>query len=241
MVLEGWGEEGQLRLKNSKVLVVGAGGLGASILSYLACAGLGHIGIIDHDRVELSNLNRQIIHETGDIGSPKVLSAKERISELNPSVQVTTYSTRINNDNAEELIAPYDIIMDAVDNFDSRFVINAACFQLKKSWIYCAIRGAEGQLSCFDAGNIDAPCYQCFVPSAPHHHNDCAQRGAIGAVLGVMGSMAAMEAIKILLQIGQPAFGSLVRYDALLCQFTRSTLMKDPECGFCSNSKNKAC
>jgi molybdopterin/thiamine biosynthesis adenylyltransferase len=233
MVVAGWGEAGQLRLKNACVAVVGAGGLGSASLSYLATAGVGHISIIDDDRVELSNLNRQILHETGDVGCAKVQSAAERIAELNPHVTVTQHRTRLDERNASTLLKGHDAVIDAVDNFATRYAINAACHGLHIPWVYCAVRGFEGQLSCFKSYLPDAPCYQCFVPYAPHHGNDCRERGAIGAVVGVMGSLAAMEALKILLDAGQVAYGTLLRYDAANVRFSSSQLMKDVECQHC--------
>ena len=240
MVLDRWGEEGQTKLKNSNILIIGAGGLGSSVLSHLACVGIGHIGIVDDDRVELSNLNRQIIHETGDIGSQKIMSAKERIYELNPHIDVTGYAIRLSSENASDLVASYDLIIDCVDNFQTRYVINQICYTLKKTWIYCAIRGFEGQLSSFDpAQQHNHACYQCFVPSVPHHYNDCSERGAVGSVLGVMGSLSVMEAIKIIIGYERPLYNTLLRYHALQCDFKKSQIMKDPECLVCS--KNKAC
>ena len=226
------GPAGQERLLASRVLMVGAGGLGASALSYLTAMGVGTIGIIDADSVELSNLNRQIIYETGDIGRLKVAAAKDRLQELNPDVRVETYPLRLEAANAAEIFASYHLIMDGCDNFETRYVINRACIDTCLPWVYCALRGWEAQLSCFNPAR-NTPCYQCLVPEAPPERNDCAERGVIGALTGIMGSMMALEAVKMLLGIGNPYYGRLLRYHALKGEWRESLLQRDPECGAC--------
>ncbi len=231
------GEAGQARLKDARVLVIGAGGLGASALSYLAASGIGHISIVDDDVVELSNLNRQIIHETGDIGRPKVQSAADRISELNPVVQVTPHIARFSTENAETLIAGHDIVVDGCDNFETRYVLNHACRIAQIPWVYAAVRGFDAQISCFTPyGDNPTPCYQCLVPDAPPNRNDCAEHGVLGALVGVMGSMLAIETIKTVLGIGRNYQHRLARYNALSSEWRESRLTADPECKECGAS-----
>ncbi len=228
------GEQGQERLLRSRVLVIGAGGLGASALSYLAACGVGHIGVVDDDVVELSNLNRQIIHETGDIGRLKVESAADRLSELNPSVDITTHPIRFSSEHAD-LMQGYDLVIDGTDNFETRYVINDTGLRYGIPWVYCAVRGWEGQLSCFIPSDINAPCYRCLVPAAPPGRNDCAERGVLGALVGVMGSLIAVEAIKLLTGVGKTYAGRLLRYHALTGQWKESRLRRDPDCRSCSS------
>lgn len=231
VVLPDFGEAAQRTLLHSHVLMIGAGGLGAGCLSYLAAAGIGHIGIVDGDTVELSNLNRQIIHETGDIGRAKALSASDRISELNPDCTVTTYLTRLTADNAAELIAPYELIIDGSDNFETRFVLNDACIRAKKPWIYAAVRGWQAQMTSFRPDlSSSQPCYRCLVPEAPTRLMDCAEGGIIGPLVGIIGAMQALEAIRILSGTGTPMHGKLHRYDALQGTWKQSTLHHDASC-----------
>jgi molybdopterin/thiamine biosynthesis adenylyltransferase len=225
-------EAGQLKLRAARVLVVGAGGLGAASLSYLAAAGVGKIGIIDNDYVELSNLNRQIIHETGDIGRLKVQSAANRINEINPHVEVQIYAEKLTAENAN-IISNYDLVVDGCDNFATRYVINAACLQAKLPWIYGAVQGFKGQVATFQS-QPQSPCYRCYVPFAPHTRNDCAYRGVMGATVGVIGAIQAMEAIKILLDI-KPPQTKIMRYDGLQSEWRSATLRKDLHCADCGN------
>lgn len=231
LVLPDFGEAAQQKLLQSKVLMLGAGGLGASCLSYLAAAGIGHIGIVDADMVELSNLNRQIIHETGDIGRPKVLSAADRISELNPDCHVTTYQTRLDASNVDSLITPYDLIIDGCDNFDTRFALNNACMLAKKPWVYAAVRGWQAQMTSFrpDLGQ-EQPCYRCLVPAPPPRTLNCEEGGIIGPLVGIVGSMQALEAIRILTGIGIGMHGKLHRYDAHTNNWRQSKLVYDMAC-----------
>ena len=227
------GEEGQLELTQARVLVVGAGGLGASALSYLAAAGAGTLGIVDHDAVELSNLNRQIIHEQGDIGRKKVESAADRISEINPAVKLRTYFARFDASLAQTL-ADYDLVLDCSDNFETRFAINAACHTQGKVLISAAVRGWEAQISTFKSHlGAPHPCYRCLVPEAPPGRNDCAEGGVVGPLVGVLGSMQALEAIKEILDIGDSLSGRLLRYHALNGQWRESRLVRDPACPVC--------
>ena len=228
------GESGQQQLLNARVLIIGAGGLGSALISYLAAAGVGSIGIIDDDRVELSNLARQIIHETGDIGRLKVDSASDRIAELNPDVTVTSYPYALTAENARGIIRDYDIVADGCDNFETRFIVNAACVALKKPLVSAAIAGWHGQVMTI-APHL-APhsgCYQCFAnPDAPEA-NTCTDSGIIGPLAGIIGSMQALEVVNTIL--GRPALiGTLLRYDAKTMAQRLVTTSRDAACAVCS-------
>lgn len=232
ILLKEVGEEGQARLAEASVLVIGAGGLGAAALSYLAAAGVGHLGIADHDKVELSNLGRQIIHETGDIGRWKVESAADRISELNPETHVELFRASF----AASQLKGYDIVLDCSDNFDTRFAINAACHEAGLSLISAAVRGWHAQLTVFKSHlGAPHPCYRCLVPDAPPGRNDCAEGGIISPLVGVLGSTQALEAIKEILGIGTSLSGRLLRYNALATHWRESALPRDPACPVCGS------
>lgn len=234
LLLKEIGETGQQRLSQARVLVIGAGGLGAAALSYLAAAGIGTLGIADDDTVELSNLARQIIHEQGDIGRRKVESAADRIGELNPHIAVHMHRLRLTPDNAGALVASYDLIVDGTDNFDARFALNMVCHTQHKPWVHAAVRGWNAQLTMFSSYlGSPHPCYRCLVPSAPPGRNDCAERGVIGPLVGILGSMQALEAIKALTGAGQPLSGRLLRYDGLKGNWRESRLPPDPSCPVC--------
>lgn len=227
------GEAGQQKLLDARVLVVGAGGLGSALVSYLAAAGVGHIGIIDPDRVELSNLARQIIHETGDIGRLKVESASDRVAELNPEIKVIPYPFALTNANANDIISAYDIIADGCDNFTTRFIVNAACIKLKKSLISAAIAGWAGNvLSIIPELSVSAGCYQCFVnPDAPEA-NTCRESGVIGPLAGIIGSMQALEVINTIL--GRPALAHRIAfYDAHTIRSRNTARTRDMHCPIC--------
>ncbi len=226
------GEAGQQTLLNTRVLIIGAGGLGSALISYLAAAGVGHLGIVDHDRVELSNLARQILHETADIGRLKVESAADRVAEINPDVKVTTYPYALTEQNAKELIAQYDIVADGCDNFASRFAVNAACVTLGVPLVSASIAGFSGQLTTITPG---APCYQCLVhPDAPEA-NTCRESGVIGPLAGIVGSMQALEVIR--LALGKPALvGKLALFDGTTHEQRIVTLTHDVNCRICGDS-----
>lgn len=232
------GEAGQARLKQASVLVIGAGGLGAAVLSYLAAAGVGHLGIIDHDAVELSNLGRQIIHETGDIGRRKVESAADRLSEINPEVQVTPYAMRVEAWlEAASSFSPYQWVVDGSDNFSTRFVIAEACHHGAVPLISAAVRGDAAQISTFKSHlGAPHPCYRCLVPQLPHVAQDCAVNGVIGPLVGIMGSLQALEVIKEITGVGVSLSGRLLRYEALNARWSEATLRRDPECVLCGQS-----
>lgn len=230
LVLPDFGEAAQRRLLDARVLCIGAGGLGAASLSYLCAAGVGTLGIVDDDKVELSNLGRQIIHETGDIGRNKVDSASDRLSELNPDCTVQTYATAFTTENALALVTDYDLIVDGSDNYRTRYALNDACLKLKKPWVYAAVRGWQAQLSSFAPNLSPAPCYRCLVPEEPSTVNDCAEGGVISPLVGIAGSMQALEAIKILSSLGEPLYGRLLRFDALHSTWRSSKLTAEPKC-----------
>ncbi len=232
------GKDGQEKLLTSKVLVVGAGGLGSPALLYLAAAGIGNIGIIDNDKVDLSNLQRQVIHEFTDIGRPKAESARDAIYDLNPDINVETYNQRLNKDNATEIISKYDIVADGSDNFETRLLVNDTCFALGKTLVSAAIHRFEGQLSTFKAYlGSGHPCYRCLYPDIPADEAmpSCAEMGILGTVAGIMGSWQATEIIKELLNIGESLSGSLVIFNALTSTSRQIKLNNDPECKLCSS------
>ncbi len=233
LLVQGIGESGQQALLDARVLVIGAGGLGAAAISYLAAAGIGTLGIVDYDVVELSNLNRQILHETGDIGRNKVESAMDRIEELNPGCTVIPHRVRFDESNARALVKDYDIIVDALDSFAARFSVNDACIAEHKPWVHAAIRGWEGELSVFIPDD-KSPCYRCLIPDLPPATNECAVHGILGPIAGVMGSLQAVEVIKLIADTGTPISGKLLRYDGRTTRFKESFFEKNPECMACN-------
>jgi adenylyltransferase/sulfurtransferase len=234
LVLPHIGEEGQLRLSSAKVLCIGAGGLGSPVLMYLAAAGIGTIGIVDFDKVDLSNLQRQVIHGESDVGTPKIESARRRINAINSSAIVNLYSEGINVHNASEIISHYDLVIDATDNFATRYLINDACVIARKPCIWGSVYRFDGQLSVF--GMSDGPCYRCLHPEPPAKElaPNCAVGGVFGVLCGTIGSLQATEAIKIITGAGEPLVGSLLAYDALTTTFETIRLNKNPECSVCS-------
>jgi sulfur-carrier protein adenylyltransferase/sulfurtransferase len=233
LILPEVGEEGQRRLKAASLLLVGAGGLGSPAALYLAAAGVGHMGIVDADDVELSNLQRQIIHDTADVSSAKVASAERRIRALNPHVDVVTYRARLTSSNAMEVLANYDVIVDGSDNFATRYLINDACVLLAKPNVYGSVLRFEGQASVFSSG--DGPCYRCLFrePPPPALVQNCAESGVLGVVPGLIGVIQAAEAIKLITGVGDTLVGRLLLADALRMQFRTIDLARDPECAAC--------
>jgi len=231
------GGAGQQKLLKAKVLVVGAGGLGSPLLMYLAAAGVGTIGIIDDDAVALSNLQRQIVHATADIDRPKVESAAEKLKALNPDVTIIPHAARLTADNAIELISQYDVVADGCDNFETRFLVNDACFFAKVPLVSAAIGQFEGQLATFRAFEDGLPCYRCIFPEAPPPGTvpSCAEAGVLGALAGVMGSLQALEVIKEILQLGDSMAGRLLIYDALATRFRTVRVNPDPQCALCGS------
>jgi adenylyltransferase/sulfurtransferase len=229
------GEVGQQKLLQSKILVIGAGGLGSSLLQYLACAGIGSLGIIDNDKVELSNLQRQIIHDFSKLNIHKVHSAEEKLQNLNPDLNLQTYAIRANHQNLTEIIKDYEIIVDATDNFPTRFVINQVCFEQKKPLVFGAVKGFQGQLSIFKAYENNQPCYACFNPNIVDEKFELplSEKGILGAVAGSFGAMQALYAIKEILQIGENICGKILIFDFLKNDFRKSILRKNPHCKIC--------
>jgi sulfur-carrier protein adenylyltransferase/sulfurtransferase len=227
------GEAGQHKLLESKVLLIGAGGLGSPAALYLAAAGVGTMGIIDADVVDDSNLQRQIIHTTARVGMPKVDSAREAIESLNPDVRVVAHEDRLTKDNVLDLFAQYDIIVDGTDNFATRYLINDACVLLDKPNIHGSIFRFEGQATTFIAS--DGPCYRCLFPTPPPPElaPSCAEAGVLGLLPGTIGIIQATEAAKLILGIGDPLVGRLLTYDALGMEFRELRLSKDPACPMC--------
>ena len=231
------GIAGQEKLKNSSVLCIGAGGLGSPSCLYLAAAGVGRIGIVDPDIVELSNLQRQIIHSQSSVGHSKLESATARLQEINPHVEVEQHKARFSAENAMEIASRYDVIIDGSDNFPTRYISNDVSYLLKKPNIYASIFRFEGQLSVF-APHLDGPCYRCMLPEPPDAGSvpSCAEAGVLGVLPGIMGSLQAMEAIKIILNCGTPPTGRLIHYDALGTCFREFNLRRDPECPLCGDN-----
>ncbi len=235
IVLPEIGEAGQQKLLASSVLVVGAGGLGSSAIAYLAASGIGRIGVVEHDRVELSNLQRQVLFEEGDIGRLKVEAVRDRLSEVNPACRLDIFPEKLAQDNARTLIKPYDIVVDGSDNFDTRFAVNAACVAERKTLVSAAISGFSAQISTFKAHlGAPHPCYQCFIPDKPDLERNCAQEGIIGPLAGMIGSQQALEVIKELLGIGESLSGKILRMDMLTSTINIAALPKDPACPICS-------
>ena len=237
IILREVGGSGQMALLRAKVLVVGAGGLGAPMLLYLAAAGVGTIGIIDDDVVELSNLQRQVIHATADIGKNKVDSAAETIAALNPDVTVVPINARLSADNAVEIIGAYDIIADGTDNFTTRHLVSDTCVALGKTLVSAALGPFEGQLATFKPHAGDGlPCYRCFLPEAPppDAERTCADFGILGAVAGVLGTMQALEILKEITGAGESLAGKMLLVDAQNMMMRRIGLPKDPACPCCA-------
>ena len=227
---------GQQRMMNAKVLCVGAGGLGSPALMYLAAAGIGTLGIVEFDTVDESNLQRQIIHGQSDIGKSKALSAKEKIAEINPFVNVILHETRLDNSNVMEIFSQYDIIVDGTDNFATRYLVNDACVLLKKPYVWGSIYRFDGQASVFWAEY--GPCYRCLYPEPPPPGMvpSCAEGGVLGVLCATIGSIQTTEAIKVLTGVGEPLIGSLMVYDALDMTFRKIKVRKDPNCQLCSTN-----
>ena len=230
------GIEGQKKLKAASVLIIGAGGLGSPLGMYLAAAGVGRLGIVDFDMVDVTNLQRQLLHSTRDIGRPKLDSARESIAGLNPYVDIETYETRLTSQNALEIIREYDVIVDGTDNFPTRYLVNDACVLLGKPNVYGSIFRFEGQVSVFDAKR--GPCYRCLYPSPPPPGlvPSCAEGGVLGVLPGIIGSLQALEAIKLIIGQGELLVGRLVLFDALKLRFRELKLQKNPECPICGEN-----
>jgi adenylyltransferase/sulfurtransferase len=226
--------EGQKRLKSASVLCIGAGGLGSPIALYLAAAGIGRMGLVDGDTVDFSNHQRQILHGTKDVGRKKLNSAKDRIREVNPNVQVDLYDTFFTSENAREIVEPYDIVIDGTDNFPTRYLSNDICVFLKKPNVYGSIFRFDGQCTVF-APHLGGPCYRCMFPEPPPPGMvpSCAEGGVLGVLPGIIGVMQAIEAVKLIMGIGEPLMGRMIAFDALKMKFREFKLRKDPKCPVC--------
>jgi sulfur-carrier protein adenylyltransferase/sulfurtransferase len=237
LIIPDVGMDGQKRLKNAKVLVIGAGGLGSPALLYLAAAGVGTLGIAEFDEVDESNLQRQVIHGQSDIGKSKALSAKESIAEINPLINVILHEERLDNDNVLRVFEPYDLIIDGTDNFATRYMVNDAAFFLKKPYVWGSIYRFDGQASVFwpTLDGADAPCYRCLYPEPPPPGMvpSCAEGGVLGVLCASVGSMQVNEGIKLLTGIGDPLVGKLMIYDALEMEYRKLKVRKDPNCALC--------
>src|SRR3989338_164108 len=230
------GIDGQEKLKDAGILLIGAGGLGSPLGLYLAAAGVGRLGIVDFDTVDFTNLQRQIIHRTEDVGSMKVESAKERINAINPDVQVTAYNTKISRDNILELIAPYDVVIDGTDNFPTRYLVNDACIFRKKPNVYGSIFRFDGQATVFYP--FKGPCYRCLYPEPPPPGMvpSCAEGGVLGVLPGIIGVIQATEAVKLIIGKGEPLIGRLLLYNALKMEFREVKLKRSPDCPVCGDA-----
>jgi adenylyltransferase/sulfurtransferase len=227
--------EGQKRLKAARVLLIGAGGLGSPLGLYLAAAGIGRIGLVDFDVVDFSNLQRQVLHGTPDVGRPKLQSAKERLQAINPEVRIDLYETRITSANAFAILEPYDIVIDGTDNFPTRYLVNDACVLLKKPNVYGSIFRFDGQASVFYPPQ--GPCYRCLYPEPPPPGEvpSCAEGGVLGILPGLIGCIQATEAVKLLLGKGEPLIGRLLLYDALQMSFQEFKVRRNPKCPLCGD------
>ncbi|MCC7489987.1 MAG: molybdopterin-synthase adenylyltransferase MoeB, partial [Gammaproteobacteria bacterium] len=224
---------GQERLKAARVLCVGAGGLGSPLALYLAAAGVGTLGLVDFDRVDLSNLQRQVLYGTGDVGRPKLEAARERLQALNPQVKVVPHTLRLASDNVMQVIGDYDIVADGTDNFPTRYLVNDACVLAGRPNVYASIFRFEGQVSVFDARR--GPCYRCLFPQPPPPGlvPSCADGGVLGVLPGIIGTLQALEVLKLILGVGEPLVGRLVLFDALAFRLRELALRKDPACVVC--------
>lgn len=226
---------GQLRLAESRVLVIGLGGLGSAATIYMTAAGVGHLVLVDDDSVDLSNLQRQILYTTADIGRPKTEAACEHLLALNPGTEITTVGERLTGNDFDTRVAAADLVVDCCDNFETRFAINAACFARRVPLVSAAAIRFEAQISVFDPRTDDSPCYRCLYGDAADLDETCTANGVVAPLLGIVGSVQAMEALKILMQIGHPLTGRLLLLDAMTMQWHTARLPRDPNCPVCSS------
>ena len=231
------GMDGQLKLRRARVLLIGTGGLGAPLGLYLAAAGVGHLGLVDFDVVDFTNLQRQVTFSTSDVGKPKIAAAKARLSGINPSIEIETFETRLTSANALELFRDFDIIVDGTDNFPTRYLVNDACVLLGKPNVYGSIFRFEGQATVF--GYPGGPCYRCLYPEPPPPGlvPSCAEGGVLGVLPGIVGAIQAMETIKLILGSGEPLVGRLLLFDALGMRFRELRLRKNPACPLCGEHR----
>ncbi len=227
------GMAGQRRLKAARVLAIGAGGLGSPLTMYLAAAGVGHLGLVDFDVVEFSNLQRQVLHSTADVGRKKLDSARDRLHGLNPEIEIMLHEVTLTAENALDILGPYDIVVDGTDNYPTRYLVNDACVLSGKPNVYGSIFRFEGQASVFDARR--GPCYRCLFPEPPPPGlvPSCAEGGVIGVLPGIIGTIQAVETVKLILERGDPLIGRLLLFDALAMSFRQVRILKSPDCPIC--------
>ena len=232
------GMDGQLKLKQAKVLCIGTGGLGAPLGLYLAAAGVGRIGLVDFDVVDSTNLQRQVLFGTSDVGRPKITAAADRLRNLNPDIQIDTFETHLSSDNALDIMKDYDIIVDGTDNFPTRYLVNDACVMLGKPNVYGSIFRFEGQITIF--GYPDGPCYRCLYPEPPPPGlvPSCAEGGVLGVLPGIVGTIQAAETLKLIIGKGDPLVGRLLLFDALAMKFRELKLRKNPDCPVCGDASD---
>ena len=235
IILDGFGKEGQMRLLNAKVLIVGAGGLGSPIAMYLAAAGVGTIGLVDGDTVSLTNLQRQVIHTTADVGRPKVDSAAEKIRAINPDVRVEKHEIYLNEDNALDIMRPYDYVVEGSDNFSAKYLVNDACVMLGKPFCIGGINRYSGQVMTHSPGTA---CYRCLFPEPPAKEEveTCAMVGVLGSIAGMLGTVQATEVIKHIAQVGESLDNAMLTFNALNMQWQRFTFAKDSNCKLCGDN-----
>jgi molybdopterin/thiamine biosynthesis adenylyltransferase len=235
------GEAGQEKLLRSKVILVGAGGLGSPAAYYLAAAGVGKLGLVDHDVVDRSNLQRQILHTDSRVGTSKVASARQTLEALNPTIEVVGHETHLRSDNVEAMFAGYDVVVDGSDNFPTRYLVNDACVKLRIPNVHGAVYRFEGQVSVFWPARPQrpGPCYRCLYPEPPppEYAPSCAEAGVLGVLPGVIGLLQATETVKLLLGIGEPLVGRMLYFDALRPSFTELALDRDPHCRYCGDGQ----
>lgn len=232
------GENGQLLLKNASVAIIGLGGLGSPCAYYLASAGVGRLGLVDFDVVDRTNLHRQVLHFDADVGKPKVQSAMEKLSTLNPDIELDPHPVRLTRENATEILGAYDVVVDGTDNFATRYLVNDACFFLKKPHVHGCIFRFEGRISVFVPEQ--GPCYRCLYPQPPPPGEvpSCAEAGVLGVLPGLIGTLQATEVIKLITGIGEPLLGHLLCVDALTMEFGKYTFPRDPHCALCGESRS---
>jgi adenylyltransferase/sulfurtransferase len=238
IILPEVGGEGQRRLLDARVLVVGAGGLGSPAALYLAAAGIGSIGLVDFDEVDITNLQRQVLHGTSDVGRPKTTSGAETLRAINPDVEVVEINDRLDSSNALRVLDDFGVVVDGSDNFPTRYLLNDACYLLRRPLVSGAIFQFEGQVSVFDARRDDSPCYRCLFPTPPPPGSvpNCAQAGVFGVLAGTIGTIQATEVVKLVAGIGEPLIGRLLLYDALETRFTSVLVKRDDSCPLCGSS-----
>lgn len=228
--------DGQLKLKNSRVLIVGMGGLGSPVALYLAAAGVGELHLADFDRVDLTNLQRQIIHDTDSVGEHKVDSALRRLSAINPEIKLVAHRSALEADSLADAVAAVDLVLDCCDNFSTREAVNAACVAARKPLVSGAAIRLEGQLSVFDSRQAASPCYHCLYGHGSEEELTCSEAGVIGPLVGLVGSLQALEALKVLAGFGEPLVGRLLLIDAMSTRFRELRVKRDPECSVCGHA-----